>query len=345
MINKRKIYALPIIVLLLVLPIFVKNTYVIHLFIITFYYAYQSSAWNIVGGLAGQISIGHAVYAGIGAYTSTILFAEYGISPWLGMLIGGVLAVIVSLIISFPCLRLRGIYYALATVAFAETFRLFIIATEKIGPFDIKAAQGLLVPLKTGFLKYQFYSKSAFYYIILTLLAMILLITHILKRSKLGYYWAAIREDQGAAEALGTNATVQKIVAASISAFLTALGGTFFAQYILMVDPFTIFGIMASITVVIMPMLGGRFSTLGPFLGTFILLPVSELSTSFLGGRFIGFNVVLYGIAIVIAIYFLPDGITGLIESYFMKKNKSKEEDLVPDHMQTVSSIRDRNNE
>jgi branched-chain amino acid transport system permease protein len=303
-----------LIIVVLVIPVFVKNPFILHLLIVTVFYAYISSSWNIVGGLAGQISLGHSVYVGIGAYTSTLLYSVYGVSPWIGMLAGGILAAIVSLIISYPCLRLQGVYYTLATIAFAETFRLFIFATERIGPFHIKAAQGLLVPLRIGFINYQFVSKAPYYYIILVLLAVVLAVTHVIKKTKLGFYLAAVRENQSVAQALGINTTTRKITAAAISAFFTGLGGTFFAQYILMVDPFTILGIMLSVTMVIMPIVGGVYSTFGPLLGTLILVPISELTTSFLGGRFIGFNVVLYGIAIVVAIYFLPQGLAGIGE-------------------------------
>jgi branched-chain amino acid transport system permease protein len=299
----------------LAIPLFVKSSFVLHLLIVTVFYAYLSSSWNIIGGLAGQISLGHAVYVGIGAYTSTLLYAVYNLSPWIGMFIGGFIAAAVSLLISYPCLRLRGVYYTLATIAFAETFRLFIIATERIGPFHIKAAQGILVPLRIGLANYQFVSKAPYYYIILGLLAVVLLATRAIRQSKFGFYLAAVRENQSAAEALGINSTTQKVAAAAISAFFTGIGGTFFAQYVLMVDPFTILGIMLSVTMVIMPIVGGLYSTFGPLLGTLVLVPVSELATGYLGGRFIGLNVVVYGIAIVLVIYFLPHGLAAIGET------------------------------
>ena len=316
----KKFNAIPILMVgaaLLAVPLFVRSSYIIHLLIIVFYYAYQSSSWSIVGGLAGQVSMGHAVYAGIGAYTSTILFAQFGISPWLGMLAGGILAVLVALAIAIPCLRLKGTYYTLATIAFAETFRLFIVATERIGPFKIKAAQGLLVPLKMGFWKYEFVSKVPFYYIIVALLAIVLLVTAFIARSKLGHYLAAIREDQNAAEALGIDPALYKIIAAAISAFMTALGGTFFAQYVLMVDPFTILGMDLSILMLILPLVGGQRSTFGPLFGAVILVPISELTTSLIGGRLAGSSMVIYGIAIVLTIYFLPGGLTGAFNTLF----------------------------
>lgn len=298
---------------ILAAPLVVHSPYVVHLLIIVFYYAYQSSSWSIVGGLAGQVSLGHAVYAGIGAYTSTILFAQFGLSPWIGMLVGGGLAALVSLAIAVPCLRLKGTYYTLATIAFAETFRLFVIATERIGPFKLKAAQGLLVPLKMGLREYEFASKLPFYYIIVALLGLVLLATWAISRSKLGHYLVAIREDQAAAEALGIDPAFYKIVAAALSAFMTALGGTFYAQYVLMVDPFTILGMDLSVLMMVLPLVGGQRFTFGPLLGAAILVPISELATSFIGGRLAGSSMVIYGIAIVLTIYFLPEGLLGYL--------------------------------
>lgn len=315
LVNKKPIVVAVLLIIGAIIPVIIKSNFILHLVIITLFYAFISSSWNIIGGLGGQISIGHSAFAGIGAYTSTLLFITFNISPWIGMFVGGVFAAIVSIIIGLPTFRLRGVYYSLATIAFAETIRLFIIATEKIGPFNIKAATGLVVPLKMGFSNFLFLSKVPYYYIIFSFLVIVIFVTFFLKKSKLGYYLVAVKENQIAASALGINHTKQKIIAAAISAFFTAVGGTFFAQYVLMVDPFTIMGINLSIMMVIMPIVGGINSVVGPLMGAVIMIPISELANAYLGGKFVGSHLVLYGIAIVVIILYIPGGIAGLFDS------------------------------
>lgn len=288
-----------------VLPL-LAGAYFIHIFILILFFSYLSSSWNILGGFAGQFSFGHAVFLGIGAYTSTILYVNYGISPWIGMAIGSIFSTVVGVFIGYLCFRygLKGPFFSLATLAFAEMFR--------IGALNIditNKAVGILIPLKQSSLAaLQFQDRIHYYYIILIFNVAICSITYFISRSKLGDYLEAIREDEDAAEALGIDTLKYKIIAIAISAFLTSLGGTFYAQYLSYIDPVICFGVQNSFEIFIRPILGGLGTVFGPFLGSLILGPLSEISRMLLG-KYTGMHLMLFGAILVAVIMFLPGGV------------------------------------
>ena len=199
-----------------------------------FLYALLAQAWNLLGGYCGQVSLGSAVFFGIGAYTSSVLSLWWGVSPWLGMLAGMALAVLVSQAIGYPCFRLRGHYFAIATIGIGEIVQTVAINWDAIG-----GARGIWLPIKPETLvNFQFHrAKWAYYYVALALLAAVFGLTAVIERSRLGYYFRAIREDPDAAESLGVPLTRYKLLAIAASAAFTALGGTFYAQYVLFIDP------------------------------------------------------------------------------------------------------------
>jgi len=250
--------------LLGIIPIFMDSYYV-HILILILVYAYLGSSWNILGGYAGQFSFGHATFFGLGAYTSTILFMRLGISPWVGMVLGGMLSMFVGMFIGFICFRygLKGPFFALATLAFAEMFRVAALTI----PFTGKA-MGILITIKgTSLVAFQFQQKIYYYYIILAFNVFIVLVTHLIENGKLGDYFEAIKEDEDASEALGIDTLKYKVIAISISSFLTALGGTFYAQYLFYIDPDICFGVHNSIEIFIRPILGGLGTVYGSFEG------------------------------------------------------------------------------
>lgn len=296
--------------LLSILPIFMGSYYT-HIFILILLYAYLGSSWNILGGYGGQFSFGHATFLGLGAYTSTILFMRFEVSPWVGMLLGGIISMIVGIFIGFVCFRygLKGPFFALATLAFAEMFR---VATLNV-PFTGRA-MGILITIKgTSFSAFQFQEKIYYYYIILAFNVFIVFVTHLIERSKLGDYLEAIKEDEDAAEALGVDTLKYKVIAISISSFLTALGGTFYAQYLFYIDPDICFGVHNSIEIFIRPILGGLGTIYGPILGSFILGPLSEVTRGLLGG-YSGMHLMLFGAILVAVVIFLPNGVVGFLE-------------------------------
>jgi branched-chain amino acid transport system permease protein len=295
--------------LLLVAPPFLPP-YFLEILIGMLLFGYLGAAWNILGGYAGQFSFGHAAYFGIGAYTSTLLFLRLGLSPWLGMFAGGVLAAAFGLAAGYLSFRygLRGPYFSLVTLAFAEMLRVVAVNTKALG-----SSLGLVIPNReASVLNFVFGGKLPYYYVILAMALGAVWITRQLERSKLGYALRAIRENEDAAEAAGVDALGMKLRAMALSSFLTALGGTFYAQYFAYIDPTITFGPAVSIQGLLQAIVGGAGTVLGPLLGAFVLTPVSELSRAAIRGR-AGVDVMIYGIVLILVISFLPNGIMGWV--------------------------------
>lgn len=321
----------------LVFPILVQNIFLLHVLIMIFLYAYMASAWNILGGFAGQQSFGHAAFAGLSAYVSTLLFIMTGLSPWVGMFIGGTVAAVASVLIGYPCFRLRGIYYSLVTIAFAETIRLFVTSTQRLGPIDLKGAAGIVLPLRGDApVLFQFQSKVPYYYIALTMLIVMVAVCYRVKNSKMGYYLASIRENQDAAEALGVRQTRYKLMAAAISGLFTGMGGTFYAQYIMFIDPGSVLSLDLSINMVVISIIGGIGSVAGPVLGSLFMTPLSELTRMYLGGSFAGAHLVLYGLVLMLVIAFMPRGFWKVVVGQW---NRWSRERVVPTEVGPANQV------
>ncbi len=295
---------------LLLLPLAVHEAYYLHVLVGVLFFAYMASAWNIVCGYTGQLSLGHAALSGIGGYLSTLLFINAGLSPWIGMLLGAACATLVGVVIGWPSFRLRGPYFALTTIAFAEILRIWTENTEEIWGLELRGAQGISVPYRgdSAWL-FQFDGKVPYYYIIIALLALVMLATWWMERSRMGFYLKAIRGDQDAAEALGINSTRYLLMAMALSSFFTAIGGSFYAQYFRYINPERNMGLDLSIEMALMGIVGGQGTVLGPVLGAFLLTPAGEISRATLGGRFPGLHLVIYGLVLVLAMLFLPKGL------------------------------------
>ena len=297
-------------VLFLALPLAVTDEYYLHVFVGILYFAYMASAWNIVCGYTGQLSLGHSALSGIGGYISTLLLINAGLSPWIGMLIGAICATGVGVLVGWPCFRLRGPYFALTTIAFAEILRIWTENTEEIFGIELRGAQGLSVPLKGHApALFQFDGKVAYYYVIIAFLLMVMAVTWWMERSRMGFYLKAIRGDQDAAEALGINSTRYLLTAMALSSFLTALGGSFYAQYFRYINPERNMGLDLSIELALMGIVGGQGTVVGPVLGAFLLTPAGEITRATLGGKFPGLHLVIYGLVLILAMLFLPKGL------------------------------------
>ncbi|MDQ2139282.1 branched-chain amino acid ABC transporter permease [Alcaligenaceae bacterium A4P071] len=302
---------LPVLLLLLAcgLPFLVDN-FMIHSLIMVLYFAYLACAWNLMCGYVGQISFGHSVFSGVGGYTSVLLLTGMGMSPWLGMLVGGVLAAILAVAIGYPTMRLRGPYFALTTIAVAEMVRIWVENTDNFFGIALKGAEGLSVPLLgTNFALFQFESKVPYYYIILGLLVIVMGMTWLMERSRLGACLKAIRGDRDAAESLGINPTRYTLMAYAMSAFMTALGGSFYAQFVRFINPERNMGIELSIDMALMTIIGGQGTVFGPLIGALFLAPIAELTRIYLGGRFIGLHLAMYGLVLIISVLYLPKGL------------------------------------
>jgi branched-chain amino acid transport system permease protein len=272
-------------------------------------YALLAQAWNILAGYCGQISLGHAVFFGAGAYTGSMLQLAAGWSPWAGLLAGMLVAAALSLVIGYPCFRLRGHYFAIATIAVGEIVHTLAINWEFIG-----GARGLTLPIRPDSLAaFQFYrAKYVYYYIILLLAALCFLLTWRLERSRLGYYLRGIREDPVAAQSVGIPITRYKLIAMAVSAAFVAAGGSFYAQYLLYIDPDSVFPLNLSILICLLAVVGGVGTLWGPFVGAALMIPLSEFTRVQFGGTGSAVDLLIYGALLTVVAVFQPAGLVGL---------------------------------
>ena len=304
--------------ILLILPHFIGG-YFIYVITMIFFYGYLGIAWNILGGYAGQFSFGHAAFFGVGAYTSTLLQIHAGVNPWIGMFLAGIAGLLLGLFIGSLCFRygLRGPYFALAMLAIAEMLRLMAVEW-----MTLRYPLGISIPLKgDSLLDFQFKSKIPYYYICLFMMVAVIVLNYFIEGRKVGSYFKAIRENEDAAEALGINSFRYKLLAMSISSFLMAIGGTFYAQFYLIVEEESVFGTTLSIAVLLGPIIGGAGTVLGPVLGGGILEILSEMTRNLLGA-YSGVNLMIYGAILIFVIIFLPHGILGGLQMAFRKLSK-----------------------
>jgi branched-chain amino acid transport system permease protein len=320
--SRATLWFVGVALILAIAPPFLE-TYFVHLLILILFWGYLGACWNILGGYAGQFSFGHSLFVGIGGYTSTVLFMEYGVSPWAGMLLGGIVATLVGLFVGFLSFRygLRGIYFGLITLAFAEVFRLIFLGWNFVG-----GSVGIYIPLRgDDMVAFQFTNRLGFYYVIYTLSLLVIGFTAWMRRSQLGYYLQAIREDEDAAAALGIDTFRYKQIATGVSAFLTALAGTFYAQYFLYIDPNLLFGVQVTVELLLRPILGGTGTVIGSYLGAAILGPLGDVTRISLGG-YQGVYLMVYGVILVLVIMFMPHGVMGLIDRLGEKKVEPRPE-------------------
>jgi branched-chain amino acid transport system permease protein len=306
--------------LLAVLPAFpaLLNPYAVSILTLIFFYAFLGQAWNIVGGYAGQLSTGHAAFVGVGAYTSAMLSIHWGLTPWIGMFVGALLAGALGAVIGYLGFRfgLRGFYFVLLTVAFAEVCRIIASNTDALG-----GALGLYITFTGNPRQFQFQDPRAHYYVALALMLLATGVTWAVERGKFGAYLKAIREDETAAEALGVNAFRAKMLAMVLSSFLTGLGGTFYAFYLLSLQPGSVFGIPLSVEIIIRPIVGGAGTLLGPIIGSFILTPLGEVSRYYFGqGGYHGAHLIVYGALLIAVVLFLPQGATPFLARLFRRR-------------------------
>jgi branched-chain amino acid transport system permease protein len=289
----------------------VQNEFFTNLVIWIFFYASLGLSWNLIGGFAGQLSLGHAAFYGLGAYTSTLLFQHFHLSPWIGLLAGGAVASLFALIIGLPCFRLRGPFFTLSTIASAEVLRILAIYFKDLTGGSV----GIQINAPASFAHFVFESRIPYLFIAWGMMLMSLLLSLWIERSRLGSSLIALREDPDAAEALGINTTWAKMTALMISAFFTAMAGVFYTQFIHFIEPYSEFSLENSIQFAMIPMVGGMGTSIGPVVGSFILTPLQELIRAWLGGRLLGLHWVAYGLSLILVVIFLPQGIVGFFRA------------------------------
>jgi branched-chain amino acid transport system permease protein len=293
-----------------ILPLLVTSPSALNTAIIMLMVAQLGVAWNLLGGYAGQVSLGHAAFFGCGAYVSSWLLLHFGLSPWLGILAGGAVAAAFSLLVGWPCFRLKGHYFAMATIAVGEIVQAVVTNWDALG-----GAVGLYLPVtETGWRALAFNTKVPYYYIALALLLLTLLVNWAVVRSHVGYYLRAIKDEPDAARSLGVSLTRYKLVAIALSSALTAAGGTLYAQKELYIDPGSVLPTSLSIKIALVCILGGVGTLLGPVVGAVVLTAIEEGSRTLFGGTGRGTDLIIYGVIIVLVAVFRPAGILGLIE-------------------------------
>ncbi len=294
---------------LAVLPLPIRDVYTQNLIILTLLYAGLAQAWNILGGYCGQISLGHALYFGVGDYVSTLLFVNAGVPPTIGMFAGGAVGGALALLVGWPCFRLSGHYYAIATVVVGEIGFLLFLSWDFVG-----GATGVYVPFHgQSWVNLQFRtSKLPFHYVVLAFAAATWGAAWLVEGSRWGFAWRAVKDDVVAARSLAVRVFPSKMAAAGISGFFTGVGGAIFAQYVGYIDPDSVMAGSLSILIALPAVLGGVGTLWGPLLGAAVLIPVSELTRSYLGEAG-GVDLMIYGGLIMLVALARPAGLVSLL--------------------------------
>jgi branched-chain amino acid transport system permease protein len=296
-------------VVALALPLLLGSPFFLHVCILVLLWTLLGAAWNVLGGFAGQVSFGHAALFGIGAYVTIILYLELGIAPWWGIPLAGLAAAIFSVPLGLICFRLRGPYFSLATLAAAEIVRLVALNWESVtnGPVGFLITE--LPPVSVLGRAVDWESKTPFYVVVAVLATSALAATASLKRSRLGAYLVAIRENEDAAEAVGIDTVRAKVLTLALSAFLAGAGGGFYAFYFRYVDPDAVLAISLSIEMVFIAVVGGLASVGGPLIGAIFLTAVGETMRD----HFQVGHLIFYGLFMMVVIRFMPEGIWGRV--------------------------------
>jgi branched-chain amino acid transport system permease protein len=311
-VSRRGLALLAVLLAGLLAAPWIANDYMLTVLITILYFAYVGQAWNVMMGFAGQLSLGHAIYVGLGSYATAALYVHFGIGPWLGLPVAILIAVACGAIIGFLAFRfgVAGVYFAILTIAFAEFARIGFDHFTWVG-----GSSGFFLPV-ANYTRNDLWTlrgdPTMFYYVMLVLTAVAFVLCHLLLKSRLGYYWQAIREDETAAQSLGINTFRYKMIAVTISAGMTAVAGVFFAFYYNNLFPEQVFHISRSIELILGPIIGGIGTLFGPIIGAFLLTGLSELMQEMLhafGLDAPGAKQVFYGVCLLVVVMVLPDGV------------------------------------
>jgi branched-chain amino acid transport system permease protein len=334
---KKHFGPLLVLALLIAFPWICAKSYYQHLMILVLMWVAIGSGWNIIAGYTGQVSFGDAAFFGVGAYTAGLLATKLGVSAWWGLALGGIIAVLIAFPFGWICFRLRGAYFALATLALNEVMRHIATIWESL----TEGMVGILV-MQT------FVSKIPYYYISLAIAVMSLITVQVVMNSKLGYYFVSIREDQDAAESIGINTHYYKMVSLCLAAYLTGLAGSLYMNYMGFIDPEIVFSLHdISIMAILVGIVGGVSTVYGPAVGAFVMVAVSEIfrtggfglldyltklsgspTLETVTGFIKGAHVLSFGLLVVLVILFLPNGIVGDLERY-IKARRSRENEAI----------------
>ncbi|MCX7635199.1 MAG: branched-chain amino acid ABC transporter permease [Syntrophales bacterium] len=303
-------------------PAVAANPFFMHVLILILLFASMSQAWNIIGGYCGQVSFGHSVFFGIGAYGAGMAVVTYGGLPWPGILVGMILAAMVAVVISYPCFKLSGHYFAIATFAIVEIFYRSFLVWDWVG-----GALGLDYPvIEEGLANMMWHSsKTGYYYCALVLFVIVFGVVRWIEEHRFGFYLRAVRDGQEAAESLGVDSTAVKLAAMALSAALAALCGAFFVQYNFRVDPPMVMSLDMAMKFVLITILGGSGTLVGPLLGAAVLIPLQEYTRAIWGGLGSGVDLIIFGLLIIVIVVKQPAGLVGIIKDVRKRLRKERE--------------------
>jgi branched-chain amino acid transport system permease protein len=293
-------------------PLVVRDAFLLDSLVLILIWGTCGAAWNVAGGYAGQISLGHSAFFGIGAYAAALLVTRFTLSPWLGLVVGAAVAMGIGLVIGYLSNRLRGPYFVLATIAFSQV--LLIVGSRWRG--FTAGSEGIPVPFRPGFWTLGIADKRVWVWIMVVLAALAYLVGLYLERARRGYQLVAVREDEDAALSLGVPARRLKVAAVCVSAAFTAACGALWAQYVGFVDPFYVFSVDLSIRFALAAIIGGLGTALGPFLGAALVTTVETYLRAQFGGigaGLVGIYLILYGCALIVMVRWVPQGLVGWI--------------------------------
>lgn len=326
-VNKKDKIWYGFIIIALILPCIpgvIGNSFFGHVATMVLLYAAMAQSWNIISGYGGQVSFGHSVFFGIGAYGAALAVVTFHTLPWYGVPLGMLAAAAVSILISYPCFRLKGHYFAIATFAIVEIFNRLFMIWDAVG-----GALGLDYPiLPDGWINFSWSeTKTGYYFGALAIFVVVFGIVRWIERHRLGYYLLAVREGQETAESLGVNSAIVKLSAMALSAALAALCGAFFAQYNYRVDPPMVMSLDMSMKFVLITILGGVGTFWGPLLGAVVLIPLQEYTRAYLSFLGAGIDLIVFGIIIIVVMIKEPRGIMGLLGYFYKKTGKAEKEE------------------
>ena len=289
-------------------PLFTDSGVTLNFVMMALYASLLAQAWNILGGFGGQFSFGHALFFGTGAYIQAIAQLQFGFNPWLALALAVSGSAAIGLMVGGLTFRygLKGSYFALVTLAFAEVFRILALSVPFTG-----AGVGLMIPLSESFANMQFASRKGYLYLILGFVTAALLITWWLKHSRFGAYLQAVRDNEDAARAIGVNPFNVKLGAIGLSGALMGAGGAFYVQVFQYIDPGIAFGPGTSVEALVAAIVGGIGTLWGPVLGAVVLHVLADITRNMFG-QLPGINMVIYGVVLVLIVMFLPRGISGI---------------------------------
>jgi branched-chain amino acid transport system permease protein len=301
---------------LILLPHIFRERYFLHILVMSGIFTILTLSWNLLAGFTGQLNLGHAAFFGIGAYTSSLLAMKAGISPWIGLMAGGIVASFFGLLLGFPALRLSGPYLAITTIGFSEILRL--VATNWVdltrGSLGLSGIP-LLTPIHVGSWSFQFYFEKDYYYVVLAGVLLTIFCMRRLTRSAFGYSLQALRDDEPGAQSIGIHTAAYKLAAFTVSAFFAGFAGALFAHFARLVSPETM-ALHTTFDVLTMTMIGGLGTTAGPIIGAVTLTFASEWLRYLEDAIKIDVRMVIYGFLLILTILFMRQGLLGLLRSF-----------------------------